>query len=285
MAAAHPIVVRRPELAFEEIPRHWYAGDPFATHFLNALSSVFPDGEAFFVKSVLEQRERIQDPELLAAIRAFAGQEGQHSHQHDRHVKMLLDQGYPAIATRNKLLRKMTLWSIAKAPHFSLAATAALEHLTALLARRLLSEPERWTGPMAPAMQPLWLWHALEEAEHKAVAFDVLQQVAPSHALRSWALVTNTISLFLEVLDRTVYMLWKDGLLFRRQTWASAWHFLFKKGGFLRGLGPDYMDWYRRDFHPNQQDDLALIAEWRERLADRIGPFAGQVSPTGAIAS
>jgi predicted metal-dependent hydrolase len=120
---------------------------------------------------------------------------------------------------------------------------------------------------MDPRMAPLWLWHALEEAEHKAVAFDVLKQVAPSHALRVVQLAQNTVGLFLEIMDRTVYMLWKDGLLFRREVWASGLRFLFGREGVLRGLGAGYRAWYRRDFHPNDQDDSALIAAWRPRVA------------------
>ncbi len=267
MATAHSIVVRRPELALgDEIPRYWYAGDPFATHFLNALSSVFPDGEAFFVRSVLAFRDRIEDPELQEAIRRFAAQEGQHSHQHDRHLKMLARQGYTALAGRNRLMRKIMDWSVRRAPRLSLASTAALEHLTALLARRLLSEPERWIAAMDPRMGPLWQWHALEEAEHKAVAYDVLMQTAPGEGLRAWALASNTLGLVLETLDRTVYMLWKDGLLFRRGTWASAWRFLLGRDGFLRGLGADYSAWYRRGFHPQHQDDGPLVEAGRRAL-------------------
>jgi predicted metal-dependent hydrolase len=264
------IVVRRPSLAIDaEIPRYWNGGDPFATHFLNALSSVFPDGETFFVLAVLRYRDRIDDPELERAIRAFAAQEGQHSGQHDRHVDLLLEQGYSAIAWRNRMLRRITRWSVEHTPRMALAGTAALEHLTALLARKLLSAPERWTGGMDPRMAPLWQWHALEEAEHKAVAFDVLAQVAPSYPLRAFALALNTLGLCIEILDRTAYMLWKDGLLFRRQVWSGGLRFLFGRDGLLRGLGADYRAWYRRDFHPDDCDDTELIATWRPRVAAR----------------
>jgi predicted metal-dependent hydrolase len=265
------IVVRRPALdPWSELPRYWNRGEPFATHFLNALSSVFPPGEAFFVRSVLHYRDQIDDPGLQARIRGFAGQEGQHSHQHDRHLDLLLEQGYTALATRNRFADRLMQWSLRRMPAASLAGTAALEHLTALLARRLLSDPERWTGQMDARMAPLWLWHALEEAEHKAVAFDVLERVAPSRALRNVQLAQNTVGLFVEILDRTLYMLWKDGLLFRRAVWADGLRFLFGREGFLRGLGPDYWPWYRRDFHPNDVDDTQLIEMRREQVEAQV---------------
>ena len=264
------IVVRRPRLgAWDDLPRYWNRGEPFATHFLNALSSVFPPGEAFFVKSVLRYRDEIDDPELLARMRAFAGQEGQHSHQHDRHLDLLV-RAYPALATRNRFVDRMMQWSLRRMPKASIAGTAALEHLTALMARRLLSDPDRFTGGMDPRMGPLWLWHALEEAEHKAVAFDVLERVAPGRALRNVQLAQNTVGLFVEILDRTVYMLWKDGQLFRRKVWADGIRFLFGEDGFLRGYGADYRAFYRRGFHPDDIDDRPLIEACRDRVEAEV---------------
>jgi len=162
-APAPAIPIRRPAGSLSrEIPRHWNGDDAFATHFLNALSSTFPFGEAFFVRSVLHYRDRIEDPGLQARIRGFAGQEGQHSRVHAEHVEMLIAQGYSAIETRNRIVDRIVRWHNRRLPKLSLAMTAALEHLTALLARQLLSEPELRTGKMDPEMSRLWRWHALE---------------------------------------------------------------------------------------------------------------------------
>ncbi len=254
------IPIRRPAGSLSrDIPRHWYGGDAFATHFLNALSSTFPFGEAFFVRSVLHFREQIEDPQLLRRIRSFAGQEGQHSRVHDEHVEILVAQGYAALETRNRFVDRIARWHNRRTPKLSLAMTAGLEHLTALLARQLLSDPELRTGKMHPEMARLWRWHALEEAEHKSVAFDVLMQVAPSHFRRVSTMALNTVGLSIEILDRMVYMLFKDGLLFKVATWSGGWRFLFGEGGFLRGMGEDYRAWYHRDFHPNDIDDHLLI--------------------------
>lgn len=264
------IRVRRPELELDAaIPRHWYGGQPFATHFLNALSSVFPDGEAFFVRSVLHYRDRVRDPALKEAVAAFAGQEAQHSHQHGRHLELLAAQGYTGIAKRNRVMRAVLRWFNRRLPHASLVSTASLEHLTAILARRLLGDPEKWTGPMDPRMAPLWQWHALEEAEHKAVAFEVMRLVGVGRAHRAWAMAVNTLGLLLETLDRAAYMLWKDGLVFRRRTWSEGLRWLFGRGGFLRDLGPDYWRWYRRDFHPDEVDDTPLVRVWRAQIDPR----------------
>ncbi|MGH0029126.1 MAG: metal-dependent hydrolase [Myxococcota bacterium] len=264
------ISIRHPELDLSRVPRHWNGGDPFATHFMNALSSTFPDGEAFFVKSVMAFRGEIDDPVLQKQVREFAGQEGQHSRLHDAHTKLLLDQGYTGIETQNRVARWFMDLSVRRAPKASLAATAALEHLTAILARRLLTDAERFTGEMDATMGRLWRWHALEEAEHKSVAYDVLMRVAPSHGMRVFMLAQNTVGVLAEVMARACYMLWKDGLLFRAETWKGAWRFLFGEVGFLRGVGRDYWPWYRRDFHPDQLDDTDLLDAWRPRIAAEI---------------
>ncbi len=269
-ARVRDIHVRRPEIPLsEEVPRYWFDGDPFKTHFFNALSSVFPDGEAFFVRAVLHYKDRVTDPELLQAIRDFAGQEGAHAHQHDRHVQMLVDQGYHGIAKRNELAKKMMPWFNRKLPKESLAATASLEHLTAMLARRLLSRPEITTDPMDERMQVLWRWHALEEAEHKAVAYDVLQLVSPSRGYRVWALLNNTLGLVVETLDRMSIMLRRDGLMWNRKIWADGLRWLFGKGGLLRGMGADYRSYFREGFHPDDVDDRPLITAERTALEQR----------------
>jgi predicted metal-dependent hydrolase len=173
------IPVRQPAMPLSrDIPRHWYGGEAFASHFMDALSSTFPAGEAFFVRSVLHYRDRVDDPQLLADIRGFAGQEGQHSRVHADHLQLLLDQGYGLIENRNRLGDRIMRWFNRRQPEASIALTASLEHLTAILARQLLMHPERFTETMHPEMRALWRWHALEEAEHKSVAFDVMERAA-----------------------------------------------------------------------------------------------------------
>ncbi len=109
-------------------------------------------------------------------------------------------------------------------------------------------------------------WLSLEEAEHKAVAYDVLDQVAPSRALRSFALLLNSVELFVEILVRTLYTLAKDGVLLRRGTLTNGWSFLFGQSGLLQGHGRAYAAWFRRGSHPSEIDDRTLIAAWQARI-------------------
>ena len=273
-SARPPIVVRHPRLdlghrASSEAPPivgYWWAGEPFHTHFLNALSSTFPFGEAFFVRSVRHYADQLDDAALAREVRAFAAQEGQHSRLHDDHVALLVAQGYSGLEARNRLFDRVVRWHNRHTPAFALAITASIEHLTALLARQILDEDANWVGSMDPRMRALWRWHALEEAEHKAVAFDTYRAMDLPHWLRVVAMVLSTFDLALETLQRMLYLFWKDGRLFDSGAWTRGWRFLFVRDGFLRGLGADYRAWYRRDFHPDQIDDRPTI----ERVAPAV---------------
>jgi uncharacterized protein len=274
------IPIRHPRLGLSDAtPRYWYGGDPGATHFLNALSTVFPPGEAFFVRSVQHYRALATDPAEQAAIRGFCGQEGVHSRVHERHVEILGRQGYPALANvfNRGADRELRRWN-RHAPRFALATTAALEHLTAIMARRALSDPS-WSAPMHADMAPLWQWHAMEEAEHKAVAFDLLRKVSKSHALRVAAMLFATFGLLADNYLRLVYLLAKDRLLLDARVWWRHLRFVWGRDGFYRGLARDYRRWYRRDFHPWQRDDGPLIDAQRARLTD-----AG-VAPPSALSA
>lgn len=280
--ASAPIVVRRPklDLANRRVPgappidRYWWGGDPFRTHFMNALSSTFPFGEAFFVRSVRHYADRVEDPALTARIRDFAAQEGQHSHLHDDHVTLLTRQGYGVLERRNRILDRVVRWHNRRTPRFSLAMTAAIEHLTALLARQVLREDADWLDDMEPRMRALWRWHALEEAEHKSVAFDVARAAELPHALMVFTMVIATLDLANEVCQRIAYCLWKDGRLFEGRTWSRGLRFLFGRGGFLRGLGAQYRAWFRRDFHPDEIDDSDRIARSSARIELELGRLA-----------
>ena len=176
------------------VPRHWFGGNAFATHLVNGVNLLFPAGERFFVRSVNHYLDRVDDPLLRAQIKGFFGQEGRHAREHERVFRLLEEQGYD-IERFLGLYERIAYGFIEKhAPHaLSLATTAACEHFTALLAEDVLSSDV--LDSAHPSMRALLLWHACEEIEHRAVAFDVLRQVNPSYALRIAGLAMATLML------------------------------------------------------------------------------------------
>jgi uncharacterized protein len=256
---ATTITVRAFDDDLSAVPRAWLGGDAVATAISNGVSMLFPWGERFFVRSVKQFADHIDDPVLKAQIRAFFGQEGRHAKAHDDFNAVLRAQGYEVDRFLDTYHR-LSAWVEARTPaKLRLACTAACEHYTAILAAGA------FTGPMFeqadPRIQRLLAWHAAEEIEHKAVAYDVLQTVDPSYALRVAGMVLATILLGGFWIAAATVLLRQDGI-----TWREAVRRMRGLRGrdpivqrvFVRGL----RKYIRRDFHPSQTADAELAASW-----------------------
>ena len=178
---------RRPDLDFEPaeepIPHHWFGGSALATHIVNGVNLLFPDGERMFVKSVRYYKDAIaSDPMLAKEAEGFYGQEGSHAREHQRFFEILRAQGYPIDDLLTEFRSSLRFFEKLFPPAFHLSATAAAEHFTAIMANHGLSS--RVIDAAHPTIRHLMLWHATEEIEHKAVAFDVLRKVEPSYFVR-----------------------------------------------------------------------------------------------------
>ena len=146
-----------------------------------------------------------------------------------------------------------------------LAITCALEHYTAILGEQLLATGAHQEA-IDTSVRPLWLWHALEEAEHKAVAFDVYQTVSGSYALRTSVMLATSLIFFAAIGVFYVRLLARDGRLFEPRSWARTLLFLWAKPGLFRKLVPGFLQYFRPGFHPNDHDSSADLARMQARL-------------------
>lgn len=267
---------RTPKVAFSEVPKHWFANSGPATHIANGVNLLFPAGERFFVRAVKRYLDRFDaeaDAALVADIKGFFGQEGRHANAHEKFFETLRAQGYDLDA----ILGPFEKWEarIEKAAHpaLRLSVTVALEHFTAILAEDALTE-----GALVyadPAMRRLFEWHALEELEHKAVAFDVLARVHPSYALRMAGLAAGATLLGGFWLFATRELLRQDGVPFpvamrelrKMRTNAAKNGEHFPKPIFGRVFVRGIREYLRPGFHPNDKDHDALVHATRARLA------------------
>lgn len=263
--------------------RYYYDNNPFLSTFLTALSSLFPEGESFFVESVRHYREQITDPVLKAQVAGFIGQEAMHSKEHQAFNDMATRQGYPVDKLDKALAKLLHFGQKALPKSVQLSITVSLEHYTAIIAEMLLRDPVVQQKFAAEARQ-LWLWHALEENEHKTVAYDVYQQVSGSYALRAGTMIPVTIIFFAVTFAFHARLLATDGQLFKFRQNASALKYLWngKKGVFSRLL-PQYLDFFRTDFHPKDHDTDALLAQWKEILFAKEGLLYDQLKNKSAV--
>lgn len=259
---AHKITPRDVDFNItDQSPKYWFDEDPFKTHFFNAFFTTFPPGEDFFVRSVIHYRGQVRDPTLQQEITDFSTQEGHHSRCHQDHLDVLTRQGYTSLERENRLIDALGKWANRKYPMVSLLSTLALEHFTALLAHQALAEPETFSDPAHEDFAPLFKWHAAEEIEHKAVAYDVYMTVDGRYWPRAAAMIGSTLGLLLILPIRMTPLLFRDGKLFSWSTWRNGLPFLFGRNGMFVKPWRHYVQFYRRDFHPWDVQDYDLIAE------------------------
>ncbi len=253
------IKVRRPSYDASSEPYFFYGDDPVISHFIHALSMLFPEGERFFMETVLRVRDEITDPTLKADIKAFLGQEARHSLEHGKFNARV----NPKAAWFNGALKALLVNARrGLSKRSGLAATCALEHFTAMMAHELLNNHDHLKN-VGEATRELWLWHAVEEAEHKAVAFDVYEAVGGGYVRRTVIMVGAT-AIFLAVLASLhVYLLQLDGQLARPKSWGKFLRWAYKDPGMLRNIVVPWTHYFRPGFHPWDHDNRELIAQWK----------------------
>lgn len=274
LSAGVRVPVRRMDFDFPaDMPRYWYRGNPWITHFMNGLSAVFPDGERFFIDTVRNFQDRIDDPELQKQVRGFIGQEANHGKEHEAFNHLLEDRfGLPISRIAGYVKRRTDRMRSSLSKERQLAITIALEHFTAILANQLLEQPEV-VEDLQAAEGDMLLWHAVEETEHKAVAFDVYTQVygrgVLAYLVRILTMIVTTLFFFLFVTSFQQRFLWRDRQTFNLRAALGFLKFIFVKPGPLTRMIPDYLDYFSPSFHPWQHDNRALIGTRVEQLRDR----------------
>ncbi len=245
--------------------RWWLGGDPIATAFYNALSVTFPRGEAFFIESVRAFRDEAP-PKLAGEINTFIKQEVAHSREHVSFNKRVVDAGYDITKLEAKVIEVLDLTK-GRDPVINLAVTMVLEHYTAMMAHVSLTDPVHFVGADEES-KALWRWHAIEEIEHKGVAYDTWL-----HATRDWTrgkrwrikalvMVLVTLNFWMNRYKGVVELLAQDGISGWRMHARILW-FFFGNPGIGRKLIPAWAAFFMPGFHPWNHDDRALI-----RLSD-----------------
>jgi predicted metal-dependent hydrolase len=243
-------------------PRDWHGGRRSVTRFFDSLSIFFPAGERFFIQAVREHAKYVEDERLLADVRAFCGQEGAHSREHERYNDRVRSLGYPVDRLERSVKRSLARAARRAPKRVPLAITCALEHFTALMGHLLLAD-ERVLADAHPEMAALWRWHAAEENEHKAVAYDVYLAAGGTYSERVWVMVIVTLMFWAKVLKHQVLMTRVDGTWLSPREWGALARWLFVSPGAMTRLIPLYLQYYRPGFHPNDIDSSGVLDAWR----------------------
>ncbi len=267
------IIVRDQRFGRQQKPgRWWLGGDPIATAWHNALSATFPRGEAMFIEAVKAHREGAP-PKLEAEIRAFVKQEINHTREHVVFNKAAADAGYDMAKIDARVGELMEM--IKQRPQIvNLAATIALEHYTAMMAHEFLANPQHFKDA-EPETAAMWRWHAIEEIEHKGVAYDTFR-----HATRNWSrlrryrlksvmMLLVTFNFLRNRWNDTLELLEQDGLTGWKVKGKLLWY-LVGTPGVLRKIFPAWVAYFLPGFHPWKHDDRALIAKAESVFPDAV---------------
>jgi uncharacterized protein len=262
----------------------WVDGNVHFTHLMNTMSLVIPVGERFFIDAVRHYRDQIEDPELKRAATAFIGQEAMHGREHDEYNARVFER-LPEAAAFERSVKALLDTIQAKAPaSIRLSTTIALEHLTAIMADGLLNEPHLRTKS-EPGYAALWEWHALEETEHKGVAYDVWEATqgkgARTYAERSVGLVAATAIFWARVIPAHLRFVRSEGKLGDLNGWREFYRVAFGEIGFLRKMARPWLDYFRPNFHPWDHDNrhfLEGIEDWVKRYERESGQPLGKAA-------
>lgn len=267
------IVPRKgPDLGLDgDIPRYWLGGDAFKTRFFDAMSVLFPEGEKFFIACVRDYRDQIQDPELRAQVKDFMYQEGQHGMVHTQFNDRLKAQGIGVDHILEEQKRIMFGFFRKKLPKvYTLGQTAAAEHMTALMAHGFFSAG--LMNDADPRIRAMYAWHAVEEIEHKAVAYDVFKKVARgSYLTRVLSMLQVSLTFPLHVFMIMAHMFRVDGVKNSFSLWARGLWWLYGWGGLYPRLLPHYLAYFIPGFHPWKHGDMAIYQRWTQRFHETGG--------------
>ena len=257
--------------------RHWVRGDPYATAFFNALSAVFPHGETFMIRCMIPWAERVP-PSLGREVKAFIEQEAGHSREHVAMNRALIDAGYDIEPLDRKIRGFVNLFENAS-DMVKLTATMCIEHFTAIIAAEILGD-DRHLARTDPDLQELWVWHAIEEVEHKGVAYDVWKYATQEwNPVRRWLwrsgfMMVITASFFVNRTLGQIELLRQDGVGFFKAL-TGVMRTGFGKNGIGRNVLRPWASFFRPGFHPWDKDDRLLLASGEATLAIAAARRAG----------
>lgn len=245
--------------------RYFFRNNPILSTLMYALSASFPDGERFFIDSVRHYQKDIDDPVLAKQIRGFIGQEAHHSRIHDDFNARAGELGIAMDRVEKHFKRRLDMARKRMTPAQQLAITAALEHVTATLAQWTLENPQAGIGDSDNSpLREMLIWHAMEEIEHKAVAFDVYRATVDNEAMRITVAKLVFRTFWVQMAIAQTILLWRARTLPSMHHIREAWQFMWGENGFRAWAAPEFKRYLMTGFHPNDINQDHLLEEWRD---------------------
>lgn len=290
-ASKKSIPIRHLAIGFEgkQVDLSFYMNNQFATIFFATLSVFLTYGEDLVIETARHHRDLLKDPILRQRVTSLIGQEAIHSKLHNEFNDAIVELGYPVRLYRFLGEQFFDHIFLRFPQPLKLSLMAGIEHFTAVLAEYMMAHEQNFYFSDDAKTRALWMWHMLEESEHKDVAYDVYQTLNGNYALRisGFFLAYFTIlglipfaATFVPVLRKPQEMLtskfWKD-------TRRGIKLVFSPKDGVFGSTQGRIFDYLRTNFHPNDHDASAYFEYYEKKLLSEGGAlhpfFVKQFTP------
>ena len=266
----------------EKLDHRFYMDAELASAYFASLSIFLTLGEDLVIDTARYHRDFIKDPLLKQRVTSLIGQEAIHSKMHEELNDAYMERDLPV-----KLFRFLAgyvfEYGFNRLPQpMKLSLMAGIEHFTAVLAEYMMNHESVFFRSTDEKQRAIWMWHMLEESEHKDIAFDVFQTLSNNYALRIAGFFPALITILVLIsAASTIVPFYRDPKnLIRWSYWKEIPHsfrliFGLKDGVYGSSL-KHIFDYLRPDFHPNDHDTSEFLAYYKETL---LNPENGVLTP------
>ncbi|MFW1747162.1 metal-dependent hydrolase [Acinetobacter guillouiae] len=266
----------------EQIDHRFYMDAELASAYFASLSIFLTRGEDLVIDTARYHRDFITDPLLKQRVTSLIGQEAIHSKMHEELNDAYLIRDLPV-----KLFRTWAGWAFEygfeRLPQpMKLSLMAGIEHFTAVLAEYMMNHEEVFFRSQDEKQRAIWMWHMLEESEHKDIAFDVFQELSNNYLLRiaGFFPALITILVLISAASFLVPFYRNPKNLISLRYWKEIpynFRLIFGlKDGVYGSSFKHIFDYLRPDFHPNDHDTSEFLDYYKEKL---LNPKTGLLTP------
>lgn len=280
-----PIIpIRHMKFDFDpaQVDHRFYMDAELASAYFASLSIFLTRGEDLVIDTARYHRDFITDPLLKQRVTSLIGQEAIHSKMHEELNDAYLIRDLPV-----KLFRTWAGWAFEYGfeclpQPMKLSLMAGIEHFTAVLAEYMMNHEEVFFRSQDEKQRAIWMWHMLEESEHKDIAFDVFQELSNNYLLRiaGFFPALITILVLISAASFLVPFYRNPKNLISLRYWKEIpynFRLIFGlKDGVYGSSFKHIFDYLRPDFHPNDHDTSEFLDYYKEKL---LNPKTGLLTP------
>ncbi|MCM3896681.1 MULTISPECIES: metal-dependent hydrolase [Gordonia] len=172
------------DLAGDDIPFNWHPQRPAFAMQCNVVSFFAPGFEKLIVQSTREALPLMRDPEMVDEATDYIKQEGQHTAAHLAHLRALIRRWPGLKHTMDEVVASYDRLLATKPLAWRLAYAAVVEATFTPYFRVFLDHDDKLFEPGDERISSLFIWHFVEEMEHRSSALRVYDAVHDSYPYR-----------------------------------------------------------------------------------------------------